>query len=46
MLTREPVLGPAEGMEVLVQQGVLLLDAEPRDLRLGLLHRLMRKEEG
>ena len=27
---REAVLGPSEGVVVLVQQGVLLLDAKPR----------------
>ena len=30
--SREPALGPAEGMLVLVEDGVLLLDAEPRVL--------------
>ena len=33
--TGEAVLGPSEGVLVLVQQGVLLLDAEPRDKLLG-----------
>ena len=31
----EAVLGPAEGVVVLVEEGVLLLDAEPRLLVLG-----------
>ncbi len=34
----EPVLGPAEGVAILVEEGVLLLDAEPGRLRLGALH--------
>ena len=33
--TGEAVLGPSEGVLVLVQQGVLLLDAEPGDKLLG-----------
>ena len=37
----EAALGPAEGVLVLVQDGVLLLDAEPRVLVLGLLHDLV-----
>ena len=32
--SREAALGPAEGVLVLVQDGVLLLDAEPRVLGL------------
>merc|ERR1719219_978185 len=37
----EPVLGPPEGMLVLVQQSVLLLDTEPGMVILGLLHHLL-----
>ena len=37
----EAALGPAKGVLVLVQDGVLLLDAEPRVLVLGLLHDLV-----
>ena len=34
----EPVLGPAEGMLVLVEERVLLLDTEPRHFSLSLIH--------
>ena len=37
----EAALGPPEGVLILVEDGVLLLDAEPRVLILGLLHDLI-----
>ena len=37
----ETALGPPERVLVLVEDGILLLDAEPRVLVLGLLHHLV-----
>lgn len=39
--SRESTLGPSKGMTVLVKDGVLLLDSEPGNLGLGLLHDLV-----
>merc|ERR1712165_512098 len=38
--SRETVLGPAEGVTVLVEKGVFLLNSEPGVVALGLLHHL------
>merc|ERR1712088_740045 len=38
--SREAILGPSEGVSILVKKGVLLLKAEPWVVVLGLLHHL------